>query len=77
MHQKKLYKNNRFKMSAPAWDEQFELPGGSYSLSYIRRYIEHTRKKYGTFTYKLSIKVYFNKNQNRITVRIKTEYLLP
>ena len=25
---KKSYKNNRFKISAPTWNEEFELPGG-------------------------------------------------
>ena len=29
------YKNNRFKMSASTWNEQFELPDGSYSVSNI------------------------------------------
>ena len=26
---KNLYKNNKFKMSAPTWNEEFELPDGS------------------------------------------------
>ena len=29
---KKSYKNNKFTISAPTWDEQFQLPGGSYSV---------------------------------------------
>ena len=29
---KKSYKNNKFKISAPTWDEEFELPNGSYSV---------------------------------------------
>ena len=32
---KKSYKNNKFKISAPTWNEQFELPDGSYSVSDI------------------------------------------
>ena len=28
---KKLYKNNKFKISAPTWNDEFELPDGSYS----------------------------------------------
>ena len=32
---KKLYKNNKFKISAPTWNEEFELPHGSYSVSDI------------------------------------------
>ena len=26
---KKSYKNNRFKISGPTWNEKFELPDGS------------------------------------------------
>ena len=29
---KKSYKNNKFKISAPTWNEKFELPDGSYSV---------------------------------------------
>ena len=28
-------KNNRFQISAPTWNEEFELPDGSYSASDI------------------------------------------
>ena len=30
---KKSYKNNEFKIWAPTWNEEFELPDGSYSIS--------------------------------------------
>ena len=30
---KKSYKNNKFKISAPTGNEEFELPDGSYSIS--------------------------------------------
>ena len=29
-------KNNKFKISAPTWNEKFELPDGSYSVSIIQ-----------------------------------------
>ena len=29
---KKSYKNNKFKISAPTWNEEFELPDESYSV---------------------------------------------
>ena len=32
---KKSYKNNKFKISAPTWNEEFELPDGSYYVSDI------------------------------------------
>ena len=30
---KSSYNNNKFKISAPTWSEEFELPDGSYSIS--------------------------------------------
>ena len=32
---KKSYNNNKFKISAPTWNDKFELPGESYSISNI------------------------------------------
>ena len=32
---KKSYKNNKCKISAPTWNEEFELPDGSYSVDRI------------------------------------------
>ena len=35
---KSSYNNNKFKISAPTWNEEFELPDGSYSISDIQDY---------------------------------------
>ena len=35
------YKNNKFEISAPTWNEEFELSGGSYSTSGIQDYFEY------------------------------------
>ena len=43
--QKKSYKNNKFKISAPTWNNKFELPGGPYSVSDIQDYFEFILKK--------------------------------
>ena len=32
--------NNKFKISAPTWNEEFTLPDGSYSVSDIQDYFE-------------------------------------
>ena len=29
------YNNNKFKISAPTWNDEFDLPDGSYSLADI------------------------------------------
>ena len=42
---KKSYKNNNFKISPPTWNEEIELPDGSYSVSYIQDYFEYIIKK--------------------------------
>ena len=33
--------NNKFKISAPTWNDQFDLPDGSYSISDIQDYFEY------------------------------------
>ena len=35
---KMSYKNNKFKIPAPTWNEEFELPDRSYSTPDIRNY---------------------------------------
>ena len=32
---KKSYNNDKFKISAPTWSDEFELPDGSYCISDI------------------------------------------
>ena len=34
------YNNNKFKISAPTWNDTFDLPDGSYSISDIHDYFE-------------------------------------
>ena len=36
--------NNKFKISAPTWNEEFELADGSYSVSDIQDYFESILK---------------------------------
>ena len=65
------YKNNKFKISDPTWKEEFKLPYGSYSMSNIQVYFEFILKKQGEKTDNLSIRIYANKIDNRITFKIK------
>ena len=44
---KTSYKNNKFKISAPTWNDEFELPDGSYSISDIQVYFELVLKRHG------------------------------
>ena len=70
------YNNNKFKISAPTWSEEFELPDGSYSISDIQDYFEYILKKRGESVNNPSIEIYVNKIENRITFKIKNGYYL-
>ena len=64
---KKSYKNNKFEISAPTWNEEFELPGWSYSVSDVQSYFECIIKRHETVTDNASIRrIYVNKNKSRI-----------
>ena len=43
---KNSYKNNKFKISAPLWNEEFELTDGSYFASDTQDYVEHILKEW-------------------------------
>ena len=43
----KCHKYNKSKMLAPTWNEEFELPDGSQSISDIQDYFEYILKKHG------------------------------
>ena len=73
---KSSYNNNKFKISAPIWSEGFELPDGSYSVSDIQDYFEYILKKHGESVDNLSIRMYINRIENRITFKIKNGYYL-
>ena len=47
---KSEYNNNKFKVLAPIWNDTFDLPGGSYSISDIQDYFEFIIKKHKTLT---------------------------
>ena len=73
---KSEYKNNKFKISAPTWNDTFDLPDGSYSIADIQDYFEFIIKKHETLTENPSIQIYPNKIKNRIVFKIKTGYKL-
>ena len=51
------YNNNKFKISAPTWNETFDLPDGSYSIDDIQDYFEFIMKKHVILTDNPSIKI--------------------
>ena len=73
---KSEYNNNKFKISAPTWNDTFDLPDGSYSIADIQDYFEFIIKKHETLTENPPIQIYPNKIKNRIVFKIKTGYKL-
>ena len=73
---KSSYNNNKFKISTPTWNDEFELPDGSYSISDIQDYFEYILKKHGEDIDKPSVQIYVNKIENRVTFKIKNGYSL-
>ena len=73
---KSSYNNNKFKISVPTWNDKFELPDGSYSVSDIQDYFEYILKKHGESVDKPSVQIYVNKIENRVTLKIKNGYSL-
>ena len=73
---KSNYNNNKFKISAPTWNETFDLPDGSYNISEIQDYIENIIKKHETIGENAPILICANTINNRIVFKIKSGYKL-
>ena len=57
-------------------ERRIELPDRSYSISDIQDYFEYILKKHSENINNLSIRIYVNKIENRITFKIKSGYYL-
>ena len=73
---KSTYNNNKFKISAPIWNDTFYLPDGSYSIVDIQDYFEFIIKKHETLIEDSPVEIYPNRIKNRIFFKIKTVYKL-
>ena len=63
---KSEYNNNKFKISAPTWNDTFDLPDGSYSIADVQDYFEFIIKKHETLTENLPIQIYQNKIKTEV-----------
>ena len=68
--------DNKFKISATTWSEEFKLPDGSYSVSDIQDYFEYILKKHTESVDDPSIRIYINIIEKRITFKIRNGYYL-
>ena len=66
---KSVYNNSIFKISAPTWNDEFDLPDGSYSVSDIQDYFEYIIKKHETLADNPPVQIYVNKIKNRIVFK--------
>ena len=70
------YNNNRLKISAPTWNDTFDVPDGSYSIAALQNYFEYIIKKHETITDVSPVLIYVNEINNRIVFKIKLGYNL-
>ena len=73
---KSEYNNNKFKISAPTWNDTFNLPDGSCSISDIQDYFEFIIKKHETLTENSPVQIYVNRIKKGIVFKIKRGYKL-
>ena len=73
---KSFYKNIKFKISAPTWNETFDLPDGSDNIPAIQNYLEYIIKKHETIADTAPIITYAKNVINRIVFKRKTGYKL-
>ena len=69
---KSAYSNNKFKISAPTWNDEFDLPDGSYSVVEIQDYFEFIIKKHETLAENRPVQIYSNKIKKRVVFKVKT-----
>ena len=60
---KSAYNNNKFKISTPTWNDEFDLPDGSYSITNIQDYFEFIIRKHETLAENPPIQIYPNKKK--------------
>ena len=70
------YNNNKFKISAPTWNDTFDVPDGSYSIAVLQNYFEYIIKKHETIADVYPVLIYVNEINNRIVFKIKSGYKL-
>ena len=70
------YSNNKLKISAPTWNDTFDVPDGSYSITAFQNYFEYIIKKHEIIADVSLVLIYVNEINNRIVFKIKSGYKL-
>ena len=66
--------NNKLKIIASTWNDEFELPDGIYSESDIQDYIEYIIENHESLTAIPLSHVNINRINNRLVLKIKDGY---
>ena len=73
---KSEYNNNKFKISAPTCNDEFNLPDGSYAVSDIQDYFEYIIKKHEAIANNPPVQIYVNKIKNMTVFKIKIRTII-
>ena len=70
------YNNNKFKISAPTWNDTFDVPDCSYSIAALQNYFEYIIKKHETIANVSPVLIYVNEINSRFVFKIKSGHKL-
>ena len=73
---RKQNKNNKLKIIAPTWNDEFELPDSSYFMLDIQDHCEFIVKNHQTLTAIPPLNAYIYRINNRLVFKIKDGYKL-
>ena len=67
------YKNNRFKISAPAWNDKFDSTDGSYSIAQIQNCFGYIIEKHEPIAYNPLEQIFISRIKNSIVFKIQIQ----
>ena len=73
---KKVIKNNKVKITAPARNDEIKSPDGSHSVSDTQDYVEYIIKNLETVPDNPSIRIYLNETEIRIMFKKRQNIIL-
>ena len=68
------FRNNKLEIIAPMWNDEYELPDGSYSVSDVQDYTEHIIKNHDTLRTNPPFQIYINRINKRLVFKTKDGY---
>ena len=68
--------NIKFKISAPTWNDTFDVPDCSYSIAALQNYFEYIIKKHETIANVSPVLIYVNEINSRFVFKIKSGHKL-